>query len=562
MITILLYSFVLNTPLVFAEDITNLQGEKKSLDEKKKNIQSSIQGKETSMDSNKSKMEELLSQIQSMNHQIDDLDNEISPLESVILKAIEEIETLHNSIVGLENKTAVRDIVLRERVRAIQVNGGSVNYIDVLIGANSFSDFIDRFTSVTILLDADRNIMKQQMSDQEQLQAIREKLDQRLTAQRDNKAKLQEKRSSLDSLRAEKDRLIDDLEVAQEQLRNERNELQEEYEETHKMSLDVEKEILEEQQRIFREEQNRITSSFCQADGELDEGGFVKQFNKAGVLIGNEHLFIEIANEYNIDPVVMAAIAFQETGNGKSNAVVHYNNPGGLMDPSSNWSSLLKFDSLEDGLRSMGKTLNRLIHKEGRDTIQELGSAYAPLGAANDPLGLNEYWVPRVTKNVESFGGLTMNCEANIVDYYPNSSSTTGTWTSPATGRLSSQFGMRTHPIKGTVKQHRGLDIANSEGTPIAAAGTGVVSQAGWHSTYGNMIMITHVVSGEVYTTVYAHLSNINVIAGQNVSRGQSIGNMGSTGLSTGPHLHFEFHVGYYSVSGPSAVNPLRYVAF
>jgi len=109
-------------------------------------------------------------------------------------------------------------------------------------------------------------------------------------------------------------------------------------------------------------------------------------------------------------------------------------------------------------------------------------------------------------------------------------------------------------------KQHRGSDIANSVGTPIVAAGEGVVSRAQFHSSYGNHIMITHVINGQTYTTLYAHMSSLSVSAGQHVSKGQLIGKMGSTGSSTGSHLHFEFHIGYYSGYGPSAVNPSNYV--
>ena len=80
--------------------------------------------------------------------------------------------------------------------------------------------------------------------------------------------------------------------------------------------------------------------------------------------------------------------------------------------------------------------------------------------------------------------------------------------------------------------------------------------------TYGNVIMVTHSIDGQIFTTVYAHLSSINTSAGQQVAKGQFIGKIGTTGASTGPHLHFEMHIGNWSASGPSAVNPLRYVSF
>ena len=106
----------------------------------------------------------------------------------------------------------------------------------------------------------------------------------------------------------------------------------------------------------------------------------------------------------------MAAITFHETGFGKSNAIINYNNPGGIMNPATNWSKLIRFNSLEDGLRMTAKTINKLVYKGGHSTIRSLGSVYAPVGAANDPTGLNNHWGNNVTKIVNDLGGLTANC--------------------------------------------------------------------------------------------------------------------------------------------------------
>ena len=137
-----------------------------------------------------------------------------------------------------------------------------------------------------------------------------------------------------------------------------------------------------------------------------------------------------------------------------------------------------------------------------------------------------------------------------------------GFWTRPANGQYSSSFGWRIHPIYNTKRQHRGADIAAPTGTPVVAAGDGVVSYAGRMGGFGNVIMITHSTNGSIFTTVYAHLSKISVSSGQVVDKGSYIGAVGNTGASTGPHLHFEMHVGNWTASGPSAVNPLRYVSF
>jgi murein DD-endopeptidase MepM/ murein hydrolase activator NlpD len=127
----------------------------------------------------------------------------------------------------------------------------------------------------------------------------------------------------------------------------------------------------------------------------------------------------------------------------------------------------------------------------------------------------------------------------------------------PAAGYISSGFGYRSFD-NGF---HPGIDIANSSGTPIHAAADGIVFRAYNSSSYGNCVMISHFINGQLYTTVYAHMSSINVSDGQSVSQGQVIGAMGSTGESFGSHLHFELYVGSWTPPPHNgAVNPENYI--
>ncbi len=103
--------------------------------------------------------------------------------------------------------------------------------------------------------------------------------------------------------------------------------------------------------------------------------------------------------------------------------------------------------------------------------------------------------------------------------------------------RLSSGFGMRKHPILGYNVKHRGVDFAAPKGTPIYAAGDGVIEKKGWNGAYGKYIRIRH---ANNFKTAYAHLSKFNKTPGGRVKQRQIIGYVGSTGRSTGPHLHFE----------------------
>ncbi len=106
--------------------------------------------------------------------------------------------------------------------------------------------------------------------------------------------------------------------------------------------------------------------------------------------------------------------------------------------------------------------------------------------------------------------------------------------------RVTSGFKMRLHPIHQTWKAHLGVDYAAPTGTPVRTIGDGIVEFAGVQSGYGNVVTVQH---GKENATVYAHLSKINVQKGQKVSQSDIIGLVGSTGWSTGPHLHFEFRV-------------------
>jgi len=105
--------------------------------------------------------------------------------------------------------------------------------------------------------------------------------------------------------------------------------------------------------------------------------------------------------------------------------------------------------------------------------------------------------------------------------------------------RLTSGFGMRTHPILGYSTMHRGVDFGAPPGTPIMAAGDGIIDMAGWNAGYGNYVRLRH---NEQYSTAYAHMSRIasGIRKGARVRQGQIIGYIGMTGLATGPHLHYE----------------------
>jgi murein DD-endopeptidase MepM/ murein hydrolase activator NlpD len=124
------------------------------------------------------------------------------------------------------------------------------------------------------------------------------------------------------------------------------------------------------------------------------------------------------------------------------------------------------------------------------------------------------------------------------------------TW--PITGRLMGGYGVRSDPFSGEGEMHTGIDISAPQGTPVHATADGIVLHAGWNSGYGRCVIIDH---GNNYQTWYAHLSRMDVIEGQEIRQGEALGLVGSSGRSTGSHLHYEVRI------GSTPVNPYRFLA-
>lgn len=124
-------------------------------------------------------------------------------------------------------------------------------------------------------------------------------------------------------------------------------------------------------------------------------------------------------------------------------------------------------------------------------------------------------------------------------------------WPVPSVNRYSSGFGMRFHPLKGKWRMHYGVDIGAASGSDIIAAEDGTVSFAGNKGDYGKTVIVDH---GEGVQSLYAHSSKLLVVAGERIKRGDTIARVGSTGVSTGPHLHFEIRI------NGNRMDPLPYI--
>lgn len=303
----------------------------------------------------------------------------------------------------------------------------------------------------------------------------------------------------------------------------------------------------------------------CSPTGELNQenwNSYFKHNNRSGVLSGYGDDIIELSQQKGIDPILFGAIALHETGYGTSNGVVNKNNPGGLMNPETNWQTLQRFPTLRDGLEAMAVTLYNRIIEDGLVTIDQLGEVYAPVGAENDPNNLNRHWIPTMKKLTTNLGGLSMNCEVNNqIDMELNGGKS---WISPHTKTITSGFGYRSG-CGNCSSFHAGIDIASAgiRNTPIVSFADGKVTISNSNGTtfdstlenmgqgYGWYVEIDH---GNGIKTRYAHLNKKGVPVGREVKAGDVVGYVGSTGGSTAPHIHFEI------VMDGEKMDPMPYI--
>jgi murein DD-endopeptidase MepM/ murein hydrolase activator NlpD len=193
-----------------------------------------------------------------------------------------------------------------------------------------------------------------------------------------------------------------------------------------------------------------------------------------------------------------------------------------------------RVEAVEDTSRRLAEK-SGVVHEQG--TVPGTGGPAVPLDA--DSLAVIEAKMSRLEQNMKAYEDILRQR-----GYTPT------IW--PVDGKLESGFGGRRNPFGGSSYEfHSGQDIDAPYGAPVIAGASGKVVFAGWQSGYGQLVVIDH---GSGLTSRYGHLSHIDVIEGQTISRAEFLGRVGSTGRSTGPHLHYEVRI------NDEPVNPLQYL--
>ncbi|MGB3292377.1 MAG: peptidoglycan DD-metalloendopeptidase family protein [Phormidesmis sp.] len=237
---------------------------------------------------------------------------------------------------------------------------------------------------------------------------------------------------------------------------------------------------------------------------------------------------------YQADRVMLVSLAEKSAEIGaQQEGVEHQKNAISLLRQ----QLLASREQYADQLQQQAVTMNRL--QENRSA---LSAAIKQLDKDSD--NLTALILERVAADDTAYGDAV---RAEILQ----SARTSGKMSKPSIGPITSQFGMRFHPVLGYSRFHAGTDFGAAHGSPIVAAEAGVVIFAGWYGGYGNAVIIDH---GGGLTTLYGHASRLTVREGDAVRKGDAIAAVGTTGLSTGPHLHFEVR------SNGAPVNPMAYL--
>jgi peptidoglycan hydrolase CwlO-like protein len=400
-----------------AASISKLKEQQNQLDSKRSGIKSDINQADQKISEVKGQQVDVQQEMNRIDLSINDTSSKIDEKTNKVSETKTKIAKLQTEIKVIQIRIQKRNEMLKDRARNYQENGGMVNYLDVLMGSSSFSDFVDRANAVATIMEADQDILKQAEADKQELEQKQTQVKKDLDGLQKMLSDLQSLKQKLNSQRAEKDQLLGQLKVQEKQLEKEKMDMQE-------------------QEQLMAAQEVAVQKA------------------------------IQLEKDRQAELARQRAAAAAAANSGSS---------------------------------STGST-------------DSAGSA------------------PPVSS---------------------------GNFTRPATGYISSGFGSRWGEL------HPGVDIANrASNVPILAAADGVVIRSYLSSSYGNCIFISHSINGQIYTTVYAHMSARLVGTGAVVSKGQQIGIMGSTGESTGQHLHFELHRGEWNYAKSNAINPVGIVPF
>ncbi|MGD6968465.1 murein hydrolase activator EnvC family protein [Rossellomorea vietnamensis] len=230
--------------------VSDLKNKQEEVQSKKENVNQEIDKKESQISDNVSRQDKIKKEIAELDNKTRDTEDRIKEKTAEIEKTNAEIEKLNAEIEELKKKIAERNELLKERARSMQEKGGSASYMDVLLGAESFGDFINRITAVNAIVSADKKIIEEQEADQASLEKKQAEVKDKLAQLEEAKANLVSLKKDLESQKGQKNELFKQLEQEQSQLKVEKTELVAHANELEKMEKEIGGQIQAEQARL------------------------------------------------------------------------------------------------------------------------------------------------------------------------------------------------------------------------------------------------------------------------------------------------------------------------
>jgi peptidoglycan hydrolase CwlO-like protein len=320
-VTISFGSLVAGTPLdtALASKLSDLKNQKEEISGERNDIESEIKKANDEIDRLQAEQVKVKEQIERFDIAINDTVDKIRDKTDEISATKKEIALLQTEIKDLEERIAKRNELLKDRARSFQETGGMVSYIDVLMGASSFSDFIDRFSAVATIIEADQDILRKHTEDKELLEKKKTEVETKLANLEKMRKDLETLKASLNAQRAEQNKLLSSLEQKEEEVHTykmnaeEQNQILAAQEAAIKKAIELEKARLAEIERQRREAEKRKQNGGGGSDATppISSGNFSMPASGTftsgfGYRWGRMHYGIDIANRSDV-PIVAAA---------------------------------------------------------------------------------------------------------------------------------------------------------------------------------------------------------------------------------------------------------------
>jgi peptidoglycan hydrolase CwlO-like protein len=298
----------------FASKLSDLKSQKKQIESKESEVEENIKEKDAQISHLQQEQQQLEAEIKRIDLAISDTTKKIHEKEVQIDETKAEIERLKQEIEILKNRINERNDLLKNRARSMQESGGLISYIDVLLGAESFSDFIDRVSAIATIMEADNQIIEQHKQDKADLEAKKAEVTNKLNELENMRAELETMKTQFETQKAEKDKLVKQLQKEEQQLEHQKMELEEEKEilaaqkSAVQKAIELEKKRLEE---LAKQQQQSSGSSGTSGTPPVTPGLFMRPSegyvsSNFGHRWGSFHYGVDIAKSGTV-PIVAAA---------------------------------------------------------------------------------------------------------------------------------------------------------------------------------------------------------------------------------------------------------------